>query len=67
MGLIEYLLQKQVEYNFTQKQLAEFLDISPPALNYIMTGKRVAGDKITRNIARKFSIPLTEVVKMRDN
>ena len=67
MNLIEFLKEKQVEYNFSQKELAEFLDISHPALNYVMNGKRVAGDKIVRNIARKFSIPLTEVVKMRDN
>lgn len=67
MNLIEFLLEKQVEYNFSQKELAEFLDISHPALNYVMNGKRIAGDKIIRNIARKFSIPLSKVVEMRDN
>lgn len=63
-NLIDFLLEKQRLLNYSQEELAKFLDISHPALNYVMNGKRIAGDKIVRNIARKFSLTIKEVNEM---
>ena len=65
-SLIDFLLEQQKLLNYSQKELAKFLDISYPALNYIMNRKRVAGDKIMRQIARKFGLTLSEVREMRE-
>lgn len=63
-SLIDFLLEQQKLLNYSQEELAKFLDISYPALNYVMNGKRVAGDKIVRNIARKFGLTIKEVNEM---
>ena len=65
-NLVDFLKEKMVIHKLSQKELAQFLEISHPTLNYVMSGKRVAGDKIMRQIARKFGLTLSEVREMRE-
>ena len=67
MDLIYYLELKKSSEKITTYELAKEIGISPTMLYWVLNGKRKAGVKTMRNIAKYYNLDIEKVVQMNDN
>lgn len=66
MQLGRFIREYRLERGMTQLELARKLKITNVSLNYLENGKRKAGPKIIKSIAKYFDIDVREVVLMNN-
>ena len=66
MNLAEYIRTERTKRGLTQRQLAREVRLSHVYISSIECGRKKAGAKVMRGIARYFKIDIREVVKMNE-
>lgn len=65
--LSELLLDYRKSHAMTQKELANFIDVSEVTISNAENNKIAVGSKTIKSIADKFEIDILEVVRLNEN